>query len=217
MFVNRRPLFASLLRVTLTRAALFGGPNDRCATVAPGEHLTRLALVLGLLGTMAGSASAKGLGDKGATSISAAAIFNLSIRSSPESDAQLSIRVAPSGDFFIMTNISLGGGLLVGYEKVGQDSGTVFGLEVRCGYYVPLGALGIWSLAGGEYRHTDTVDAIALRLYVPLVYQFTPNFFLGFGPEVTQEVFAKSANFNDGTPFPKTRVLSLTSIVGGAW
>ena len=189
-----------------------------------------LALAVTLVCAMTASASAKGLGDRGAKSINGAFTLDLSNRSDSESDVTTtSITVAPNGDLFVAPNVSLGGGILVGYSKTGDASTTIFGIEGRFGYYLPLGSIGLWMLVGAQYVHASSEidvpiignlnssgDALALKLFVPLVFNITPNFFLGLGPAFTQEVFVDDDNDNND-PDAKTRVIGITSIVGGAW
>jgi hypothetical protein len=178
------------------------------------------ALSAVLVCALAGTASAKQLGEQGAKSINGA--FQLALTSTSNSkggDDQLEIRVAPNGDLFVAPSVSLGGGIVVDYLSQGDSSATAIGLQGRVGYYLPLASLGLWPQAGLYYVHVKTdpafgegssFDLVGLQLYVPIVVHLTSNFFFGFGPSLDQEL-------NDDDDDGKSRVLGLTSMVGGAW
>jgi hypothetical protein len=178
-----------------------------------------LALSAVLVCALAGTASAKQLGEQGAKSINGA--FQLALTSTSNSeggDDLLHLRVAPNGDFFVAPSVSLGGGLVVDYLSAGDFSATGIGISARVGYYLPLASIGLWPQVGITYFNqkvdngvTDSSeDVLSLQLYVPIVIHLAPNFFFALGPSLDQEL-------NDDDDGGKLRTLGITSMVGGAW
>ena len=187
-----------------------------------------MAMAVVLVCAMATSAWAGDLGERGAMSINGAFALDLSSHSNDQNDNTVtSITVAPNGDLFVIPNVSLGGGLIVRYNKSGNVSTTSYGAQGRAGYYLPIGSAGIWLMAGFAYLHGDssidtvlgttggTSDTFTLQVFMPLVVHLAPGFFIGLGPAISQDLVYSD---NDNTqPDAKQRVLGITSIVGGAW
>ena len=178
-----------------------------------------LALSAVLVCALAGTASAKQLGEQGAKSINGAFQLALTSTSNSEGGEDLfHLRVAPNGDFFVAPSVSLGGGLVVDYLSAGDLSQTSIGIAGRVGYYLPLASIGLWPQVGITYLNTtfdngvtdNSENVISLQLYVPIVIHLASNFFFGLGPSLDQEL-------NDDGDDGKLRVLGITSMVGGAW
>jgi hypothetical protein len=108
---------------------------------------------------------------------------------------------APAVDYFVIRNLSLGGSVLFSYSSAGSGHSTLFGIGPRAGYNFPLSDLvSVWPKAGMSISSTtQTIEvvnpvnnttssnstsntAIALNLFVPLMFHPAPHFFAGFGP-----------------------------------
>ena len=103
-------------------------------------------------------------------------------------------RIAPSADFFVIPNLSLGA--LLDFEKQSQDifgtsaDVTVLGIAARLGYNIPLSDLvSIWPRIEIGYVHgsTDiggtsaTLSTVPFVVDIPLLFHLAPHFFFGPG------------------------------------
>lgn len=109
------------------------------------------------------------------------------------------IELAPAADYFVAPNFSVGGFIGLDYTTSGESDSTRFSIGPRVGYNFPLSDfVSIWPKAGLSFAHTSTSmsttvgstttttktsgDAIALNLFVPVMFHPVPHFFGGFGP-----------------------------------
>ena len=109
------------------------------------------------------------------------------------------IQLAPAADYFVINNLSVGG--FVGFDFVtsGDNDSSRFSIGPRVGYNLPFSDLvSLWPKAGFSYAHTssttststggttvsttNTADAFALNLFVPIMFHPVQHFFAGFGP-----------------------------------
>jgi hypothetical protein len=187
-----------------------------------------VAIAAVLVCAMVATAEAADLGERGALSINGSFQLSLASVSNSETDtSSTSITVAPNADYFIVPNLSIGGGVSFNYTKVGDVDNTNIGVTGRAGYYLPLGSAGIWLQAGLAYSHgvtgydfglftgTSDVDSVAVQVYVPICLHLAPGFFFGLGPVLSQDLYR-----DDGvsaTPDGKVRILGIASMVGGVW
>ena len=113
-----------------------------------------------------------------------------------------SITLAPAVDYFVIQNLSVGGTIAFNYTAPpGDGHSTSFGIGPRVGYNIGISDLiSIWPKAGLSISHTSvstTVPAsgstpavsgsasntaLALNLFVPVMFHPAPHFFAGFGP-----------------------------------
>jgi len=121
------------------------------------------------------------------------------------------ITLAPSVDYFVIKNLSVGGLIGVDYRKAGSSHGTRFQIGPRVGYNFAFSRLlSLWPKLGFSYAHTSTdyqnvgrinsvtglntaignnkSNAIALNIFVPVVVHPAPHFFAGFGPFVDTDL-----------------------------
>jgi hypothetical protein len=135
------------------------------------------------------------------------------------------IQLQPALDFFPIANLSVGGQLIFGYASF-ETNGTSthqteLGLLGRIGYTFAIGATtSIWPrLSLGYDRPIGQTPAVAgsnaqsfaLQVYVPIVFQPVPHFFIGGGPIVSREIISK---MND-VDAPKETTIGLQSTLGG--
>jgi hypothetical protein len=109
------------------------------------------------------------------------------------------ITLAPALDYFVIPNLSIGGFISFDYTKSGDADATRFGIGPRVGYNIVVGDLiSVWPKAGFAFTHSSasvsretgntTVDvttsgnALALNLFVPIMFHPVQHFFAGFGP-----------------------------------
>ena len=189
-----------------------------------------VAIAAVLVCAMVATAEAADLGERGALSINGS--FQLSLASVSDgkdsnSTSTTSITVAPNGDYFIVPNLSIGGGVSFNYTKIGDNDQTNIGVQGRVGYYLPLGSAGIWLQAGLAYSHgvtgydfglftgSNDVDSVAVQVYVPICLHLAPGFFFGLGPVLSQDLYRDDGE--SATDDGKVRILGIASMVGGVW
>jgi hypothetical protein len=111
-----------------------------------------------------------------------------------------SIQLAPAADYFVINNLSVGGFVGFDYVTSGDNDSSRFSIGPRVGYNIPFSDLvSIWPKAGFSFAHTsstvstpgpnnstvsvtNTADAFALNLFVPVMFHPVRHFFAGFGP-----------------------------------
>jgi hypothetical protein len=143
------------------------------------------------------------------------------------SSSSWDITLAPSGDYFIAPNISVGA--LVGFSSypVGAGDATTFGLMPRAGYSFPLtDVLSIWPRLGIGYFYTSvsptggggSLSGYTIPFFVdlPILWHPAPHFFIGAGgmfkTELVNKVDGPGGTTVDGA---KTTNLGLTTLIGG--
>jgi streptogramin lyase len=109
------------------------------------------------------------------------------------------IQLAPAADYFVITNLSVGGFVGFDYTTSGENESSRFSIGPRVGYNIPFSDLiSIWPKVGFSFAHTSTTatrttgnttvsttnsaDAFALNLFAPVVFHPVRHFFAGFGP-----------------------------------
>ena len=137
-----------------------------------------------------------------------------------------SVQLRPALDYFVAHNISLGGQLRIEYAA-GDNSVnttiTTIGLVPRIGYDLALSPTSsIWPRVGLGYIHTSYDNGgsgaynfssytVTLDVFVPLLFQPVPHFFLGGGPFLTTDLVSKL----EGADTIKTTNIGLMSTIGG--
>jgi hypothetical protein len=138
------------------------------------------------------------------------------------------VDIAPSVDYFVMPNLSIGA--LLGIEYGSLDaSGTAFpagatvtqiSVEGRVGYNIPLGeGVSIWPRLAIGYQHTSVSDngmdatgyVIPLSVTVPVLWHPGDHFFIGAGPAFLTQLVSKT----EGNDQPKTTDYGITALIGG--
>jgi hypothetical protein len=170
------------------------------------RNLGFLALAFGSLMLTAGSAAAQGgpssdnQQDNGFGRASVLAFSSDSALTIQHSSQDVTtIQLAPSADYFIIDNLSLGGFISFDYSKSGAGDGSRIGVGPRVGYNIKLSdMLSIWPKAGFAFAHSSATvsaqaggvevsetrsgNALAMNLFAPLMVHPAPHFFGGFGP-----------------------------------
>jgi hypothetical protein len=137
------------------------------------------------------------------------------------------IQLQPAFDYFVSPNLSIGGQVRILYASVDNGAGstddtTTLGLLPRIGYNVALSpGASIWPRVALGYVHTSGSSfngqvtsssyTVSLEVFVPLIFQPVPHFFLGGGPLVSTDLVSK-LDSNDGV---KTTNIGLQSTIGG--
>ena len=131
--------------------------------------------------------------------------------------------LAPSLDYFVAPNVSLGGtlGFANGSSGSGATSSDVTSITVgaRAGFNLALtNMLSLWPRLGLSYNHfsstvggsstSSTAYDVILAIQAPLLWHPTSHFFIGAGPMLLTEV-AVSDNS------PKTTQLGVDALIGG--
>jgi hypothetical protein len=143
------------------------------------------------------------------------------------SSSGTTIVIAPSGDYFIAPNVSVGA--LVGFANgpTGVGDVTTFGLMPRAGYSLSLtDVLSIWPRLGIGYFYTSVSPTggggsfsgytIPFFVEVPVLWHPAPHFFIGAGPTLKTELVNKGENAAGMTADgPKTTDLGITTMIGG--
>jgi hypothetical protein len=144
---------------------------------------------------------------------SPAAIFGAQRQIAISSDAGLSISntslsgvdgstttltLLPAIDYFVIDNLSVGGSIGLEYIHAPDAHSTRFQIGPRVGYNVPLSRLfSVWPKLGFSFTSTslsppegdsESNNAIALNLFVPVMLHPATHFFLGFGPALDTDL-----------------------------
>ncbi|HEY6877520.1 MAG TPA: autotransporter domain-containing protein [Polyangiales bacterium] len=108
---------------------------------------------------------------------------------SGQNGAVTSLSIAPGVDYFVIQNLSIGGGIGLFYTKAGSQNATTFSIGPRVGYNFELSRLlSIWPKLGLSYSYTnqdsarDNSNGVALNLYAPVMFHPARHFMAGFGP-----------------------------------
>jgi hypothetical protein len=136
-------------------------------------------------------------------------------------------QLQPALDYFVSPNLSIGGQVRIVHQSKDTGAGTsntvtTLGLLPRIGYNVALSPTSsIWPRLALGYVHTSTDSyggqitssgyVVSVEVFVPLVFQPVPHFFLGGGPLVTTDVISKI----EGVDAVKTTNIGLQSTIGG--
>jgi hypothetical protein len=179
-----------IIRTTFALAALgvplFLAGSANAQSVTDNTRVTGPAEVFGAAGQIAISSDA------------ALVIQRRTI--SDVSGGTTSIQLAPAADYFVINNLSVGGFVGFDYVTSGDNDSSRFSIGPRVGYNLPFSDLiSIWPKAGFSFAHTsstvstpgpnnsrvsvtNTADAFALNLFVPVMFHPVRHFFAGFGP-----------------------------------
>lgn len=169
----------------------------------PAEEGTRTTLP-----AVAAASPSGRFGTKGQIAISSDAGLSISHSSvSGQSGSTTELILRPAVDYFVGQNLSIGGFLGLDYTTTSGSSTTSFSIGPRIGYNLPLGdRWSIWPKAGLSFASTavkidsTTVNgvvmpssstsntAIALNLFVPVMFHPAEHFFLGFGPALDTDL-----------------------------
>jgi hypothetical protein len=142
--------------------------------------------------------------------------------------SETTVRLEPALDVFVAPNVSVGGQLRIVFKS--DDSGgsapstdtTEIGLLPRVGYVVAFSPTTfIWPRAGLGYVHLSTGQGtmstssyrVPLEVFVPVIFQPVPHFFIGGGIRVSTDLVSKVESL-DG---PKTTSIGLLSTLGGTF
>jgi hypothetical protein len=103
------------------------------------------------------------------------------------SNGNATISLNPAVDYFIASNISVGGSVNFSHDSNGAGSTTV-GIGARAGYNLNItGQVAFWPSLRlfAEHvnaNHTGASDS-SFGVFAPFLYHLTPHFFLGAGPD----------------------------------
>ncbi|MEP6652494.1 MAG: hypothetical protein ABJA82_03995 [Myxococcales bacterium] len=201
----------AVLAVSLVMALAVGGRASAQESVAPPDSSSP-PVIGGSVGYF---------GEHGQIAISGDMKFNLLHESrSMNGGSTTSFLIQPALDYFVSTNVSVGG--LVGLQRDPEFPGhstTIF-IGPRVGYNIGIGsAASLWIRLSLTYEHTTYVDAvfpgsgyaIPLELHAPFLWHPVPHFFLGVGPSLRTDLVAKF----EGRDSYKRTDIGVESTVGG--
>jgi hypothetical protein len=102
--------------------------------------------------------------------------------------------VAPSLDYFILENISIGAAVSLAFAITDADDSFDVGLAGRVGYALPLrDSVSLWPRLSMGFQRRDTPTPggasetdtdFVIGAFVPALMHITPNFFIGAGPDL---------------------------------
>lgn len=164
-------------------------------------------------------------GAKGQLAISSDAGLSISNTSITGVDGSTtSVQLRPAIDYFIVDNLSLGGFIGLDYTSNPNGHTTTFAIGPRVGYNLAFSErFSVWPKVGFSYSTTsvsqdlneqqpgptisrnDSSNALALNLFVPIMFHPVQHFFLGFGPALDTDL----------TGDPKTTVIAGRLTIGG--
>jgi hypothetical protein len=96
------------------------------------------------------------------------------------------LHLQPSADYFIATNVSVGG--TIGFTHVsGNPDSNSFNLGVRAGYNLAISApVTFWPMVGISVSRpfgSGSSTSADLTIFAPFLYHLVPHLFVGLGPE----------------------------------
>jgi hypothetical protein len=135
------------------------------------------------------------------------------------------LQLRPAVDVFVLPNLSIGGQLILGYTWLDtgeEDSRSEIGVLARAGYNIAFsGRVSLWPRVGIGFRHVSGavnqgasasgINAVPFQLYVPIVVQIAPHFFVGGGALVATDLYYEAK----GVYGPKETAIGLQSTIGG--
>jgi hypothetical protein len=155
--------------------------------------------------------------------------MRFSFEGSPGQETHIQLR--PALDFFPVTNLSLGGQVIIGYRSLedstaGIDNSTTeLGLLARAGYNFTISpTVSIWPRVSLGYLHVAdtpytgspeiTTKTVPLQVDVPVVFHPAQHFFIGGGPVVTSILYSQRDD-TFGAPATQSSGIGLQSTLGG--
>jgi hypothetical protein len=178
----------------------------------------------------AAPAAGAGLGELGQIAISddlqVSAIRDSLSMTGRTTTSRTTVRLEPALDFFVAPNVSVGGQLRIGFDSIDPGGGgsstdtTEIGLLPRVGYVVAFSPnTYIWPRAGLGYVHLSTSQGqqsvgqyrVPLEVFVPVIFQPVPHFFIGGGIRVSTDLVSKVESMEGY----KATEIGLLSTIGG--
>ena len=141
---------------------------------------------------------------------------------------ETTVKLEPALDFFVAPNVSVGGQLRIVFDSFDPGAGastdtTGIGLLPRVGYVVAFSPTTyIWPRAGLGYVHVSTGQSgqmstgryrVPLEVFVPVIFQPIPHFFIGGGLRVSTDLVSKAESMD----YYKTTEIGLVSTLGGTF
>jgi hypothetical protein len=155
--------------------------------------------------------------------------MRFSFEGSPGQETQIQLK--PALDVFPVSNLSLGGQLIIGYRSQEDstsgidNSSTELGLLARVGYNFTISpTVSIWPRVSlGYVQVSDTpysgspeisTKTVPLQVDVPVVYHPAQHFFIGGGPIVTSTLYSQRDD-TFGAAASRSSGIGLQSTLGG--
>ncbi len=137
----------------------------------------------------------------------------------PAPPSSTSIVIAPSADYFVAPNISVGA--TVGFQNA--NDATTFGISVRGGYSIMLtDVISVWPRLGIGYVHASSdmtgggsASSVPLIIDVPVLWHPASHFFLGAGLLFATELSSSASGGGVSVDLPKTTNFGVTTMIGG--
>jgi hypothetical protein len=145
--------------------------------------LTVLSLVIGLVSSSPASAQRLGNG-AGAFGAAGQVVITGALEGHLHNGWQLHLQ--PSADYFIATNISVGGTIGFTHDS-GNPAFNSFNLGVRAGYNLAISdPVTFWPMVGinvDKVFGTGGSTATQLTIFAPFLFHLVPHLFVGVGPD----------------------------------
>lgn len=190
----------------------------------------------------AAAPSSERLGQQGQIVISSDLAFSMTYTNvsagsgNTHRDSIISLLLGPAADYFISTNLSLGGAAQLLYLKQGPVNSTGVGIAPRAGLLIPLSdklsfwprvSVGFYSISSTQkleastapgspagqtdVTETNTHKLVQAAIFAPLTYELATHFFVGLGPSLSIDLYSKSGRINAD----RTTTIGISSVVGG--
>jgi len=180
-----------------------------------------VAVALVLTASVAGAQDVYGFGGPGQVAISSDFSTQIGIHSEIAPDGNnpsstTTVMLAPAADVFVAQNFSVGGQMLLSWQRSGSRDMTGLGIGPRVGYDVPIAdKFSFWPKGGVVYMGWNAEDFSGARLtafvYAPFLFHPAPHFFVGFGPWFDMDLWSRWR----GEAANRNLDLALTATVGG--
>jgi hypothetical protein len=126
------------------------------------------------------------------------------------------LTLQPALDVFVSRRLSVGSIFYYRYVALPGPNLTVYGLEPRVGYRLPLSeSFSFWPRVGLGYYHARQGDnynyQVRATVRAHFLWHLTPHFFLGAGPVFQTDLISKAQGKDAG----KLTAYGFSSILGG--
>jgi len=139
-----------------------------------------------------------GFAERGNLALSSDTAFSIQQRVQSDGHGRaISVIAAPSADYFIRKNWSIGGLAVYAFTKSGDDRSQRLSVGPRVGYNIELtGLFSLWPRIGLSYAYnrnqqdglSQKKSALAANVSISLMVHQRQNFFIGFGPYVDTDL-----------------------------
>lgn len=136
--------------------------------------------------------------------------------------------LAPSADYFVIDNLSIGAQLMLGFLSSSPPQGqgsttTMYGIAPQVGYKIALSdSISFWpklffAFGGASVSNNGgSISSGTLGIFAPFLFHVATHFYFGVGPDFSTQAFVNESQGNQNVPNPaKVTTFGAMATVGG--